>query len=62
MRVLPTRWWQKPSSIDMERNYVTVTVCIPTLVVLTLGFPNVAFSMHCITCRIIHVSEIRQIQ
>jgi len=27
-RVLPTRWRRKPASIDTERNYVTVTICI----------------------------------
>jgi len=25
---LPTRWWQKSTGIDMEQNYVTVTLCI----------------------------------
>ena len=25
---LPTRWRRKPANIDMERNYVTVTLCI----------------------------------
>ena len=29
IRVLPTRWRQKPAGIDMERNYVTATLCIP---------------------------------
>jgi len=24
---LPTRWWQKSTGIDMEQNYVTVTLC-----------------------------------
>ena len=28
MRVLPTRWQRKPAGIDMNRNYVTVTLCI----------------------------------
>jgi len=29
---LPTRWRQKPTAIDMEQNYVTVTLCIfPTV-------------------------------
>jgi len=28
VRVLPTRWRRKPASIDMERNYVIVTLCI----------------------------------
>ena len=28
MRVLPTKWRRKPAGIDMERDYVTVTVCI----------------------------------
>ena len=28
MRVLPTRWRRKPAGIDMNRNYVTVTLCI----------------------------------
>jgi len=28
MTVLPTRWWRKAAGIDMERNYVVVTVCI----------------------------------
>ena len=26
--VLPTKWRRKPAGIDMERNYVTVTLCI----------------------------------
>jgi len=26
--VLPTRWRQKSTSIDMEQNYATVTLCI----------------------------------
>jgi len=30
---LPTRWRRKPAGIDMERNDVTVTLCIaPTLI------------------------------
>ena len=29
LRVLPTRWRRKPASIGMDRNYVTVTLCIP---------------------------------
>ena len=28
LRVLPTRWRRIPAGIDMERNYVTVTLCI----------------------------------
>ena len=28
MRVLPTKWRRKPAGIDMERNYVTVTLCM----------------------------------
>ena len=28
MRVLPTKWRRKPAGIDIERNYVTVTLCI----------------------------------
>jgi len=28
LRVLPTRWRQKTAGIDMDRNYVTVTLCI----------------------------------
>jgi len=30
MRVLPTKWRRKPAGIDMERNYVTVTLSIVT--------------------------------
>ena len=26
---LPTRWLRKPAGIDKERNYITVTLCIP---------------------------------
>jgi len=33
MTVLPTRWWQKPAGIDMEQNYVTVTLCIAVIVI-----------------------------
>jgi len=28
IRVLPTRWRQKSTGIDMEQNYATVTLCI----------------------------------
>ena len=28
LRVLPTRWRRKPGSIDIERHYLTVTLCI----------------------------------
>jgi len=28
MRVLPTTYGRKPHGIDMERNYVTITLCI----------------------------------
>jgi len=28
LKVLPTRWRRKPSTIDMEWNYATVTLCI----------------------------------
>jgi len=28
LRVLPTRCRRKPAGIDMEQNYVTVTLCI----------------------------------
>jgi len=28
MRVLPTKWRRNPAGVDMERNYVTVTLCI----------------------------------
>jgi len=28
LRVLPTRWRQKSTGIDMEQNYVTGTLCI----------------------------------
>ena len=31
MRVLLTKWQRKPAGIDMEWNYVTVTLCIPAL-------------------------------
>ena len=31
LRVLPTRWRQKSSSIDMEQNYITVNLCITVL-------------------------------
>ena len=31
LRVLPTRWRQKPAGIDTERNNVTVILCIPPL-------------------------------
>ena len=27
--VLPTRWRRKPAGTDVDRNYVTVTLCIP---------------------------------
>ena len=28
MRVLTTRWRRKPAGTDMDRNYVTVTLCV----------------------------------
>jgi len=28
MRILPTRWRRKPAGVDMERNYVTVSLCM----------------------------------
>jgi len=31
LRVLPTRWRQKPAGVDTERNNVTVILCIPPL-------------------------------
>ena len=31
-RVLPTRWRQKTTGIDMEQNHVTVTLCIDACV------------------------------
>jgi len=27
-QILPTRWRQKSAGIDLERNYITVTLCI----------------------------------
>jgi len=30
VRVLPTRWRRKAAGTDVERNYVTVTLCILT--------------------------------
>jgi len=36
LRVLPTRWRQKPTGIDTERNYVTVSLCIVLLLWATL--------------------------
>ena len=35
LRVLPTRWRRKPVGIDMERNYVTVTLCIINIITWT---------------------------
>ena len=34
LKVLPTRWRWKRAGIDMERNYVTVTLCIESRVYL----------------------------
>jgi len=31
--LLPTRWRRKPAGIDMERNYVSVTLCVHTALV-----------------------------
>ena len=31
MKVLPTKWQRKPAGVDMERNYVTVTLCIEVM-------------------------------
>jgi len=36
LRVLPTRWRRKPAGIDMERNYVIVTLCIRFTVIIYL--------------------------
>ena len=30
LRVIFARWWRKPASIDMDRNYVTVTHSVKT--------------------------------
>ena len=34
---LPTRWRQKLTGIDMEQNYVTVSLCITGLSRMALG-------------------------
>jgi len=31
IRVLPTKWHQKSTGIDMEQNYVAITLCISRL-------------------------------
>ena len=31
---IPTTWRQKPTAVDMERNYVTVTLCEPVRILL----------------------------
>jgi len=33
---LPTRWRQKSTGIDMEQNYVTVTLCITVLFIIEI--------------------------
>ena len=38
LRVLPTRWRQKSTGIDMEQNYATVTLCINGLAYLLTYF------------------------
>jgi len=42
MKVLPTKWRRKPAGIDMERNYVSVTLCIHMSQVFSAraGVPN----------------------
>ena len=42
MTVLPTIWRRKPAGIDMERNYVTVTLCI--LAFLIPKTPRISWS------------------
>jgi len=31
-----TRWWRKPAGIDVNQNYVTVTLCIHTWIKLLI--------------------------
>ena len=49
MRVLPTRWRRKPTGIDIERNYVTVTLCIKFFQFLKINTADDVF-----TRRILH--------
>jgi len=44
---LPTRWRQKSTGIDMEQNYVTVTLCIARTdyIVNQTSSPNAALNM-----------------
>jgi len=45
---LPTRWRQKSTGIDMEQNYVTVTLCMVIFITLKIQKPAQigAFSFH----------------
>ena len=46
MRVLPTRWRRKPTGIDIERNYVTVTLCIKNFQFLKISTADDVFILH----------------
>jgi len=38
LRVLPRGWQRNPAGIDMERNYVTVTLCVHGVIDLILFY------------------------
>jgi len=44
MTVLTTTWRRKPAGIDMERNYVTVTLCIRYISFISITITITAFS------------------
>jgi len=44
MRVLLTKWRRKPTGIDMERNYVSVTLCIQINLVYLYIHPSTNLS------------------
>ena len=48
LRVLATRWRRKPAGIDMERNYVTVTLCIRQITDLRLF---ICIFLYCFVCQ-----------
>jgi len=44
MTVLTTKWRRKPAGIDMERNYVAVTLCIRYISFISITITITAFS------------------
>jgi len=58
LRVLPTRWRQESSDIDMEQNYVTVTLSRPIAALASAcRLPLVTVGLRVSQRRSIHVMK-----